>query len=192
MRRAIVPLLLICLAIGASAQETTGPIGKAKIRFVGIFIHEFSVWKISNASCDHQTAAPELLFRLECGLARCPKPALLDMPAPPSYLNWQKSPRVREVEVDAGVPLAFKLTGNLPIANGRRITVWHCDFNARFVPEAGKMYEASVDSSSLKPERARCQMSLTVMSNTYGWWEKKPFEESRVNDCTQEITPENL
>jgi len=191
MRRLCIALaiLLSALAVSSAAEEAAPtPTGKAKIRFVAIFMSGFTVWKLPHASCTKQTTAPEPWFQLDCGAMRCPKPVLLGMPAPPSYSNWQKSPRVREIEVDAGVPLSFKLTGALnEFFGGDTIKTSLCDFNARFIPEAGKMYEASLD-----PENHSCQMTLTVMANPYGWWEKTPFEGAHINNCSLPVAAEDL
>ncbi|HEV7608534.1 MAG TPA: hypothetical protein VGO61_14410 [Steroidobacteraceae bacterium] len=50
-------------------------------------------------------------MKRECGFARCPKPAFLDIPLELDYSNWRKSPRVTEVRIDAGKPFAMHLGG---------------------------------------------------------------------------------
>jgi hypothetical protein len=49
-----------------------------------------------------------------------------------------------------------------------------------------------MSEAPLDRENHVCQMSLTVMSNPYGRWDKTPFEGAHNNNCSLPLAAEDL
>src|SRR5689334_943539 len=97
---------LLLLAVTGSAQQPS-----ARIRLAGVFLQGFSVWHSDAQNCAAPAGKPWMNF--DCGFFKCPKPRFLGIPLELDYSNWRQSPRVTEVEIEAGKPFAIHMGGSL-------------------------------------------------------------------------------
>lgn len=120
---------------------------------------------------------------LYCAVLTCPKTARLGMPLRPNYTNIEKRPRMTEIHVPARQPLSFKVNGMYRevthfSVSGSSGTLSSCNFNVSFVPQADRMYEASLD-----PENSECRLQLSEIAATTSGFERKPIEAAAVRSC---------
>jgi hypothetical protein len=173
------------------AEKPASAPATAKIRIAGIFIQKFSVWRTELPDCAKPASKPWLY--LECGFAKCPKPAFLDIPLELDYSNWRQSPRMTEVEIEADKPFTMHLGGKyvhgslgqgIAAAAGIPFTLNRdsCIFDASFTPRGGAMYEATID-----PSGNGCALRLTEIrySDTSKEYERIAVEGAETRACGQ-------
>lgn len=181
-------MLRVIALLACSAAVADEPAPTARLRVAGIFIHGFSVWRVDLPNC---AAAGKPWLKLECGFAKCPKPASLDIPLDLDYSNWRKSPRHTEIAIEADKPFAMLLGGDyvqgslgagFMAAAGLPYTVntTSCVFNASFTPRAGAMYEATID-----PAGKGCALRFTEIrySDSKKEYERLAVEGAEVKAC---------
>jgi len=176
-------LFISSLAVG---QESAAP--TAKLRVAGVFVKKFTVWRTETPNCATPTTPPWL--KLYCGFAKCPKPASLGIPLDLNYTNWRANPNQTEVLIEAGKPFVMHLGGDYVQASlgagflaaaGLPYTVSKtaCVFDASFTPQAGAMYEATID-----PYEKGCVLLLTEIRHTpAGIYERFAVEGAEVKAC---------
>ena len=189
MRKLTGFLALLACTTALADEPASAPAATAKIRIAGIFIQKFSVWQTGESNCAKPDSKPWLY--LECGFAKCPKPASLDIPLELDYSNWRQSPRMTEVAIEAGKPLVLHLGGkyvHTSLAGGIAAVVGvpgtinrdSCVFDASFTPRAGAMYEATID-----PASQGCFLRLTEIrwSESKKEHERLAIEGAEVKAC---------
>jgi hypothetical protein len=184
MRRIALASAAMIVTLCAFAQEPP-----ARIRLAGVFLQGFSVWRSEAQNCAPPAAKPWMNF--DCGFFKCPKPKFLGIPLELDYSNWRQSPRVTEVEVEAGRPFAMHLGGSMVTGTvgdavksltGLPYTLYShsCRYDVKFTPRPGAMYEATIDPAS----EGGCFLRLTeIRATDTGNFERVAIDGAELKAC---------
>ena len=188
MRTITLVILLGVFPLLAPAGEPASQT-PAKIRLAGIFLKGFAVWRNETPDCAPPTDKPWM--KLDCGLMKCPKPQLLGIPLELDYSNWRNSPRMTEVEIDAGKPFAIRMGGAyvtasvsdaVAVITGGVATLHStsCVYDLKFTPRAGALYEATID-----PARGGgCFLRLSeIRASDTGIYQRAAIEGAELKAC---------